>query len=449
MTPSGNVQIWITVAAGAAYLAFGVAAVVRGGRSPLALLLAALSADLLVWNGAALAHALTGVSAWHWLDRAASPFTTPLTLHIVLAFVGRRRALRAVLAATYAAFALLSLATLAAFVAPAWRLFADSHAWAVLHLAGVVPAVALAIALLLRHLRSPLGAVERARTRLLLVALLIGGVFGSTDLLAGAGLPVPRLGTLATLASTAIVAVVALRLRLLDGPAATARRTRIAELATLGRFSAQMAHDIKNPLAALKGAVQFLQEERAQGRPLAERGELLDLIAGEVDRVALVVDQYQRLGRVEPVRVPLDANDVVRGVLALQRFAAAPGVTVSLALDPALARCRADRDLLAGALGNLVRNAFEAMPGGGTLTVSTGPASPGEGEGIFVSVGDTGSGMDARTRERALDDFYSTKPGGTGHGLAFVRRVAEAHGGEVTISSAEGRGTVVRIHLPA
>jgi len=380
------------------------------------------------------------------VDRAASPFTTPLTLHLVLAFVGKRRTLRGVLYVTYAAFGALSAATLAAFVAPGWRAFADSHAWAVLYLGGVVPAMAFALALLVQHHRRTAGLVERTRTRLLIAALAIGVVAGSTDLFAGAGLAVPRLGTLATLASTALMAVVALRLRLLDGAARAAQRARVERLATLGRFSAQMAHDLKNPLAALKGAVQFLKEERAQGRPWGEQNELLDLVGEQVDRVTLVVEQYQRLGRVEPVRAPCDVNDVVRTTLALQKYA---GVEVKAALAPRLPPVALDRDLVAGALENLVRNASEAMPGGGVVTVATEPAAPGEGEGVVVTVADSGRGMDARTRERAFDDFFTTKSGGTGHGLAFVRRVIEAHSGEVSLTSQEGRGTVVRIHLPA
>jgi signal transduction histidine kinase len=91
-----------------------------------------------------------------------------------------------------------------------------------------------------------------------------------------------------------------------------------------------------------------------------------------------------------------------------------------------------------------VRNAFEAMPGGGEVIVRTGRAA----EALVLSVEDNGPGMDARTRERAFDDFFTTKASGSGLGLAFVRRVTEAHGGEATIDGAAGRGTVVHLRLP-
>jgi signal transduction histidine kinase len=107
-----------------------------------------------------------------------------------------------------------------------------------------------------------------------------------------------------------------------------------------------------------------------------------------------------------------------------------------------------DRDLVAGALENLLQNAFEAAPGAATITVRTELTRMHKGHGIMLSVEDNGSGMSARTRERALDDFYTTKATGSGLGLAFVRRVAEAHGGEVSLVSKEGLGTTVRLVLP-
>jgi signal transduction histidine kinase len=96
-------------------------------------------------------------------------------------------------------------------------------------------------------------------------------------------------------------------------------------------------------------------------------------------------------------------------------------------------------------LENLVRNAMEAMPDGGTVTVRTARSGA---ESVLLSVADTGCGMDARTRERAFDDFFTTKALGSGLGLAFVRRVVEAHGGRVSLESEQGRGTLVSVRLP-
>jgi signal transduction histidine kinase len=138
-------------------------------------------------------------------------------------------------------------------------------------------------------------------------------------------------------------------------------------------------------------------------------------------------------------------------MVALQKFASADEIAVKADLAADLPVCSMDRDLIAGALENLLQNAFEATPRAatpGTVTVRTALARSRPTQGVLLSVEDGGNGMSARTRERALDDFFTTKATGSGLGLAFVRRVAEAHGGDVSLVSKEGAGTIVRLFLP-
>jgi signal transduction histidine kinase len=164
-----------------------------------------------------------------------------------------------------------------------------------------------------------------------------------------------------------------------------------------------------------------------------------------------VVDKYQRLGRVEPVCTPVHVNEVVQTLVALQKFASADEINVKAELAADLPACSMDRDLVVGALENLLQNAFEATPREGaqaTVTVRTALVHAGRTTGVMLSVEDGGQGMSARIRERALDDFFTTKATGSGLGLAFVRRVAEAHGGDVSLVSKEGAGTTVRMFLP-
>jgi two-component system sensor histidine kinase HydH len=490
---------WVTLVTCGGLLGLFALAVARSGRSPLGVPLALLSVVMFASNLAALGHDLTRQPVWNRIDNIASPFTTPLALHFLVTFVGRRRQLGWLLAGAYGAFSLLSLTTALAFVSSFFAVWAASPAWSLAHLAGVAAVVPIGLSLFVRHLRTSTGAEERQRTQLLLLAFAILAFLGTTDLWENLGAPVPRLGNLATLAFAGLLAVVALRLRLLDRDlsssavmfsaalgalftigyasafqllatntallvlatvtlsfalvaallpwraSARARSERMERLAVTGRFTAQMAHDIKNPLAALKGAAQFLAEEHAQGRSLSGQGELIALLVEQAHRVENVVDSYRRLGRVEPVRQRMDLNALVRKVLALQHFVAGSQVALKTELAPELPQCSADPDLIAPVLENLVRNAFEAMPQGGTLTVRTQPC---DAAGVLLSVEDSGKGMDSRTAERVFDDFFTTKETGTGLGLAFVRRVAEAHGGEISLTSREGIGTVVRVRLP-
>ena len=140
------------------------------------------------------------------------------------------------------------------------------------------------------------------------------------------------------------------------------------------------------------------------------------------------------------MRAPVQLNELVRSLVTLQQFGKQPRRSRSRpSWRPICRSARVDRDLVAGALENLLQNAFEATPRDAPVTVRTALTQARQTQGVMLSVEDTGVGMSARTRERALDDFYTTKATGSGLGLAFVRRVAEAHGGEVSLSSKEGR----------
>ncbi len=478
----------MTVMACAGHLAFGMLAFVRRSRSALGGLMALLFFDAFVWNFASLAAELSGSVAWSRVDRAFASLMAPLALHVVVVFVGRRRALRRLVGAAYVTFAAVGL-----FVS------VDRWWWVLLLLVSL--AMALAIALLWVHRRRTLDQAERARADLLLLALSIGTALSSTDLLYGhTELPVPRLAAVGTLIAMSLIAVAALRLslfgrevpkvlalyavllgafwlsahlalaRFLDpssspwvlGMAALALvglassrefdrsaalgRVKNEELATLGRFSQQLAHDLKNPLAALRGAVEFLEEEHRAGRSLDGQTRFLTLMGEQVERAARTVEHYQRIAKVEPRLVSTSLNGVVESVVPLQRLALGPGVTLATALTEALPSCPLDRDLVVTALENVLRNASEAMPAGGVITVRTGYDA--EGQAILLGVEDQGQGMSPMVLERATALFFTTKAQGTGLGLSFAERVAKAHGGALDVASTLGRGTTVTLTFP-
>jgi two-component system, NtrC family, sensor histidine kinase HydH len=498
-----TIQSWLALTACAGLLGLALLSIARGAKSPLALPLALLCMVFFSWNLAQLAHDVSGHAEWRYLDVALSPLTAPSALYFVVVFVGRWRELRLRVLGAFAALGLLSLSSLGAFVSASLADFAGSARWALTHLIGALLVMVYAFHLLWRHLRSTGNTEEQNRTRLVLAAFAIAGVLAVTELFADLGIKLPRGGHIGAFAGGAVLSIVALRFRLLEREpsskaavyslalamlaviaylgvfyvlapsmamivlgtvtvtlalgagmrqmftAIAAQRERRERLALLGRFSAQMAHDLKNPLSAVKGAVQYLKEERRQGRSIDERAEFIELIGDQIERLTEVVEGYERLGRVRPDLVATSVNDAVQSVLALQRFAGTEQVEVVSRLAAELPPCPADRELLTRALENLVRNAFEAMPEGGRLEVETSLDGGGHGAPrVVIAVGDTGQGMDARTAERAFDDFYTTKAQGSGLGLAFVRRVAEAHGGDVKLASEVGKGTRVALRLP-
>ncbi len=493
---------WMYLLAASGHLTLAVLCVLRGRSSPVARPLALLCVDMFGWCFATLAKDLTGAEAWSLLDAACTALTPALALHLVVTFVGAARSRARVVVVAYAVFGALAISSILGFVASWAREWVESSAWPTAFLAVWAPTMALTLLLLLRHLTHASDPDEKARTRTILAALAIGGAFATGDVLGSVGLPLPRVASVGTLIATLLVATAAFRFRLFDRDLSSStalyavalaiagvvayiglirllggnvaalafgliavtlvlgaavrevatslatQRERVERLAVLGRFSSQMAHDLKNPLATIKGALQFLQEERAQGKSIDEHHEFVDVMLEQVNRLHRVVDDYQRIGRVEPVRRSVDVNDVVRGVVALEPHAA-EGVSIRAELAEDLPRCELDGDLVAGALHNMIRNALEAMPRGGTLIVRTERADAFANGGVVISVEDGGDGMDARQAERAFDDFYTTKAQGSGLGLPFVRRVAQAHGGDVSLSSKVGAGTIVRLKLSA
>jgi two-component system sensor histidine kinase HydH len=214
---------------------------------------------------------------------------------------------------------------------------------------------------------------------------------------------------------------------------AAAQKERVQRLTVLGRFSAQMAHDIKSPLSALLGAVQVLDGAKDE----ATRREFLELVTGQAKRISAIVERYDRMGRVEPQKTLVRPNEIVREV------ARARGIT-DLTLDASDAECDADADLYASALENVVRNAVEATSDPAAVAVTT----EAQADAFVVRVIDRGAGMDARQLERVFEDFFTTKAEGSGLGLSFARRVMLAHGGDVEIASERGRGTTVTLRLP-
>ena len=486
-----NTHDTLSVVTCVGHLGFAILVSVRRERSPLAVSLFALFATAFAYTFADLAFKLSGEPTWHYIDRFCSTFMAVLLFQLVATFVGARRVLRRPLLVFWG----LSLA-----LAIASRFYAVW--WLLLCAAGLLSMLA-SLVLLARHRRQSSDPGERASTELIFLATLLGSLLGLTDLWTNElSFSVPALGNLGTLIGLSLIAVAALRLRLLgrDVPvlfaayallagllavasyvavvrflpgrtglwvlsgssalviavaalreflrSAAAARERVQRLAGLGRFSAHLAHNLRNPLSALKGALQFLVVERQEGRSLDPHAEFLDLMLEQVERVNAVVEDYQRLAQLNPLVSLKSLHDVVNEVLQLQRFGAAANVQLRTELSPGLPKCEVDATLIATALEHLLRNAYEAMPEGGTVTVRLERAAIGA-DGVVLSVQDEGVGMDPRELSRATEEFFTTKSQGTGLGLNFVDRVAKAHGGALEISSVIGKGTLVRLRISA
>ena len=230
-------------------------------------------------------------------------------------------------------------------------------------------------------------------------------------------------------------------------------RLRVAERSTaMGRFASALAHEIRNPLNSISLTIDHVRTRLGPGDE-ARRDEFQSLMAtlkSEVARLNRLVGDFLSSG--QPARLdprPCDVGAVVRETAALvQHKARDQAIEVEVDAPPGLPTTLADPELLKTCFLNLVLNAFEAMPGGGRLSLAVRLEGPPDAPAIAVLVSDTGMGMSPEAAAIAFEPYFSTKETGVGLGLALVSRIVEGHGGRVALDSTAGHGTRVRVLLP-
>jgi signal transduction histidine kinase len=233
------------------------------------------------------------------------------------------------------------------------------------------------------------------------------------------------------------------------------------KMEAIGRLAGGVAHDFNNLLTAIIGYTDLIAERLDPTDPTArEVGE----IRKAADRASALTRQLLAFSRKQFLSpTVLSLNETASGLLQMLPRVIGDHIKTVVRLDEDLARVRADASQMEQVVINLVLNARDAMPMGGELTIETRNVALDEerlvaeslsltpGRYVVLSIGDTGTGMDAATRDRAFEPFFTTKPKGkgTGFGLATVYGIIDQSGGGIYLDTAPGRGTTVRIYLPA
>lgn len=232
-----------------------------------------------------------------------------------------------------------------------------------------------------------------------------------------------------------------------DLKAATDRLVASERVAAWQEVARRLAHEVKNPLTPIRMSLETLRAATQRG-PLDERfrglfDESSRVVLEEVDRLKRIVDEFSHFARLpRPTLAELDLGATIAPLMAL--YSPHDGLRYDVRLASGV-RARADKDQLAQVLVNLVKNAEEAMPEGGLVSVRVRAAET----GAILEVEDEGPGVPAELKDRLFEPYVTTKPQGSGLGLAIASRIATEHGGELSVHDAPRRGTVFRLTLPS
>jgi signal transduction histidine kinase len=225
---------------------------------------------------------------------------------------------------------------------------------------------------------------------------------------------------------------------------AEAQVRRTERLAALGQLSAGLAHEIRNPLSTIKGSAEVLLKSVDDNGAVAH--ELAGFISTEVDRTNALVTRFLDFAR--PLALRHEKTDVTEvideAVSQVEKHSPPLNVSIYKNYSPDIPPFLFDRQLMERVLYNLILNAAQASPPEGSITVKTRQ----EGDTVEISVIDRGSGIAPKDRESIFNPFFTTKSSGVGLGLAIVSKIIDEHGGQITVESEPGAGSVFHVFLP-
>lgn len=217
------------------------------------------------------------------------------------------------------------------------------------------------------------------------------------------------------------------------------RLTNTEKLSVAGQLAAGVAHEIRNPITVISGYLQLMKKDAANKK-------MIEIMQGEVNRIQLIMNEFLFLARPSEPKFGLHRmEDIVRDVLQLFRAqAVTAGVSIHFRCPSGLPAVPCDDNQLKQVYVNVVKNALEAMPDGGELSITVSR----RGDGLVIQTVDTGCGIPDEELARIGEPFYTTKETGNGLGVMICRRIVENHQGQFELASLAGAGTTVTIRLP-
>jgi len=228
---------------------------------------------------------------------------------------------------------------------------------------------------------------------------------------------------------------------------AVAQVRRSERLAALGQLTAGLAHELRNPLGTMKTSAELLARSVGKDNPIAH--EMASYISTEVDRTNSLITRFLDFARPQHLRrEPGDISTLLDQAVASfyrERPASLAGIEIYKNYSPGIPPVKFDAELLERVFSNLILNAAQASPPGGVVTVKTQLLDDNK---VEVAVIDRGTGIDAKNLESIFNPFFTTKPDGVGLGLAICSKIIDEHGGQITVESSSGEGSVFHVILP-
>jgi two-component system, NtrC family, sensor histidine kinase HydH len=231
---------------------------------------------------------------------------------------------------------------------------------------------------------------------------------------------------------------------------AEAQVRRTDRLAALGQLTAGLAHELRNPLGTMKTSAELLARKVSADNEIAR--EMAGYIQQEVDRINSLITRFLDFARPRNLRLEkTDLHAMLDRAIELfdrEKSGASASVTVFKNYSPDIPPVRIEAELMEHVITNLLSNAAQASPGGAVVTVKTRLADTVEGQKAEIAVIDRGTGIDPKHLENIFNPFFTTKAEGVGLGLAIVSKIVDEHGGQITVESTQGEGSVFRVYLP-
>ncbi len=214
------------------------------------------------------------------------------------------------------------------------------------------------------------------------------------------------------------------------------------KLSSLAEIASGVVHEVRNPLGAIKGAVEILEDELAEDSP---RREFAAIAKAEVERIDKLVSEFLHFARApKPEKIPADVNELTHSVhLLIEKQAQNQDVVIAENLAENLPEVALDTEQIKQVILNLALNALQSMPTGGELIFSTKKT----GKKVIIEVADTGTGIDEKNLQRIFDPFFSTKEKSFGLGLSIAYKIAAEHGGSLSAKNS-ANGAVFRLEFP-